>query len=248
LSLPRGYNARVLQTIGIGMATICIAGTSAGIGKTAVAEMVLARLPGWHAARVRVADEMTGADAAVLADAPHRLLSPASAGEDAEARRLAAAGAQEVQVLLAQPRGLQEGLRAMLARVPAGANLLVEGNAYLWAREADVSVMVIGPGPSGKAIGRVRPSTRELFAKVAIWAWNTRSESDMAGFFDFPLALARMGFKEAVSNRAEYHHMNPLDASHGGNGPFIDAILRMLERRQVRRDSDDFLRRAGFNT
>ncbi|MBE3134484.1 MAG: hypothetical protein IMZ55_13510, partial [Acidobacteria bacterium] len=177
------------------MATICIAGTSAGIGKTAVAEIVLARLPGWHAARVRVADEMTPADAALLADAPHRLLSPASAGEDAEGRRLAAASAQEVQVLLAQPRGLQEGLQAMRARVPAGANLLVEGNAYLWALEADVSVMVIGPGPSGKTIGRVRPSARELFPKIAIWAWNTRRESDMAGFFEFPLALARMGFK-----------------------------------------------------
>jgi len=196
---------------------------------------------------VRVADEMAPADEALLADAAHRLLSPASAAEDAEARRLAAAGAQGVQVLLAQPRGLQEGLRAMLARVPAGANLLVEGNAYLWAGEADVSVMVIGAGPSGSGLARVRASVRELFPKIAIWAWNTQCESDMAGFFEFPLALARMGFKAAVSNRSEYHHINPRESSHGGNGPFIDAVVNALERRQVRRDSDDFLRRAGFD-
>ena len=44
------------------MAIVCIAGTSAGIGKTAVAEFLLTRLPGWHAARVRVAEELDAAD------------------------------------------------------------------------------------------------------------------------------------------------------------------------------------------
>ncbi|MBM4018583.1 MAG: hypothetical protein FJ288_09695 [Planctomycetes bacterium] len=228
------------------MAVICIAGTQAGVGKTAVAEMLLAHLPGWSAARVRVADEMTEADAALLGDAPHRLLSAEAAGADGDARRLHAAGARQAQVLLAQPRGLEDGLAAMLSGTAAGADLLVEGNAFLWARQADVAVMVIGPGPSGSGVGRVRASARELLGKIAIWAWNARAGTDMSGFFEFPLALARMGFKGAVSNRSEFHHVNPLDAAHAGNAPFIAAVGQALERCRARRESDDFLRRAGF--
>ena len=51
------------------MAVICIAGIAPGIGKTAVAELVLRELGGrprwgWHAARVRMADEIPEAEVA----------------------------------------------------------------------------------------------------------------------------------------------------------------------------------------
>jgi hypothetical protein len=229
------------------MAVICIAGVAAGIGKTAVAEFLLARLAGWHVARVRVADEMTDADTALLADAPHRLLSAAQVGADAEGRRFLAAGAGQTHVLLAQPRGLAEGLRALRALVPANANLLVEGNAYLWARQADLAVMVIGPGPSGKGLARVRASVREIFKKIDIWAWNTRRDPLAEGFFDFPMDLGRMGLGAGISNRADYHHVNPRDQAHAGNGPFAQAVRAALERKRWRAGSDEFLRKAGFD-
>ena len=229
------------------MAIICLAGTAPGIGKTAVAELILARLPGWHAARVRVADEVTGADAALLADADYRILSAETAAKDAEGRRLLAAGAHGATVLLAQPRGLAEGMKAMLRQVPDGAHLLVEGNAYLWAHDADVSLMVIGPGPSGKGMARAKASVRELFRKIHIWVWNARTDPKAEGFFEFPMALAKMGFKETVSNKADYHHANPLEAGHSGNAPFADAVVQALERSHWRPESDEFLRRAGFD-
>jgi hypothetical protein len=229
------------------MAIVCIAGTSPGIGKTSVAEMLLARLPGWHAARVRVADEITGNDAAILGDAEYRLISGEAAANDAETHRLLAAGAHGASVLLAQARGLAEGLKAMLAQAPAGAHILVEGNAYLWACDADVSVMVIGPGPSGKGMARARPSVRELFRKVNIWVWNARTDPKAEGFFEFPMALAKMGFVETVSNKADYHHVNPYKAGDSGNAPFTDAVVQALERNRWRPESDEFLRRAGFD-
>ena len=229
------------------MAIVCIAGTSPGIGKTSVAELLLAHLPGWHAARVRVADEIAGADAALLADADFRLVSSAPAVLDAERERFLAAGAHGAAVLLARPRGLAEGLKAMLAHVPAGAHLLVEGNAYLWARDADVSIMVIGPGPSGKGMARAKNSVRELFRKVNIWVWNARTDPKAEGFFEFPMALAKMGFTETVSNKADYHHANPYKAGDSGNTPFTDAVVQALERSRWRPESDEFLRRAGFD-
>ena len=230
------------------MAVVCIAGTSQGIGKTAVAELLLSHLPGWSVARVRVADEISPSDAAILGDMGNMLVPAAAVEADAEMARLLASGAREAAILLAQPRELADGLRAMFGRLPHEANVLVEGNAYLWAAAADVTVMVIGPGPSGKGLGRVRQSARELFGKVSIWAWNTRAESGDEGFFDFPLDLARMGFRETVSNRADYHHVNPRDGGHSGNAPFVEAVRQRLERSQWRRGSDEFLRRVGFDT
>jgi len=229
------------------MAVVCIAGTSQGIGKTAVAELLLAHLPGWSVARVRVADEISPSDAALLGDAAHMLLPAAAVEADAEMARLLATGARDAAILLAQPRGLADGLRAMFGRMPHDANVLVEGNAYLWAGAADVAVMVIGPGPSGKGLGRVRQSARELFPKVNVWAWNTRADPGNEGFFDFPQDLARMGFRETVSNRADYHHVNPRDGGHAGNVPFVEAVRGQLERGHWRRGSDEFLRRAGFD-
>jgi len=142
---------------------------------------------------------------------------------------------------------LAAGLKALLGRLPPRADLLVEGNAFLWAREADVAVMVIGPGPAGRGLVRVRPAVRELFRKVGIWAWNTRRDPYDEGFFEFPQALARMGFLASVSNRAEFHHVNPHEAGHAGNGPFVETVRAVLDRHRWRAGSDEFLRRAGFD-
>jgi hypothetical protein len=213
------------------MAVVCIAGTSEGIGKTAVAELILGAFPGWHAARVRVADELSKADTARLGKATHVILPPSAVSGDAEAARLLAAGAREAAVLLAQPRGLADGVDALAAGLPSGAHLLVEGNAYLWARTADVSIMVLGPGPSGKGLARVRPSVRELFQKIDIWTWNTRGSPGDEGFFDFPMTLAHMGMGRIVSNQADFHHVNPRESAHSGNEPFLACVRETLERK-----------------
>ncbi len=107
--------------------------------------------------------------------------------------------------------------------------------------------MVIGPGPSGKGLGRVKASVRELFQKIDIWAWNTRTDPASEGFFDFPLALAAMGFKEHVSNKADYHHISPLRAGDPSNASFMACVRQTLERKHWRPGADEFLRKAGFD-
>jgi NAD(P)-dependent dehydrogenase (short-subunit alcohol dehydrogenase family) len=97
------------------MAIVCIAGVGRGIGKTAVAEFLLARLEGWHAARVRVADEIPQADAARIGDEGFLLVSEC---DDSEVRRLRGAGAMSAAVLLAEPRGLEAGLDTLLTALP----------------------------------------------------------------------------------------------------------------------------------
>ena len=229
------------------MAIVCIAGISAGIGKTSVAEALLRARPGLSVARVRVAGEVGESDAALLADADHRIVTRTVADGDAEVSRLLAAGASAATVLLAQPRGLADGIKAMLARLPANADLLIEGNAYLWAGEADVAIMVLGPGPSGRGIGRVQPSVSELFGKIDIWAWNTRRDPSAEGFFDFPRELGRMGYARAITNRSDFLPINPLDASHEGVVALNDSLGRAMERRRWHRESDEFLRKVGFD-
>ena len=227
------------------MAIFCIAGVARGIGKTAVAELLLTRLEGWHAARIRVADEIPDADAARIGDEGFFLVSEC---DDAETRRLRDAGAGAAAVLLAEPRGLEAGLDALLAALPRGANILVEGNAFLWARRADLAVMVIGPGPSGKGLAPVRPSTRELFGKIDLWTWNTRGDPAAEGFFEFPQALVRMGFRGGVTNQADSHHVNPRETGHAGTRAFLKAMRRRIDRIGIRCESDAFLRRIGFDT
>jgi len=229
------------------MATICIAGVAPGIGKTAVAEMLLANLDGWHAVRVRVADEIPDVHAPHLAEAGFALLRyPDETGPDAELARLAQAGAVEVRTLMAEPRGLAAGIDTLARAIPVGRHLLLEGNAYLWGADADVAVMVLGPGPTGKGLVRVRPSVRELFGKIDVWVWSTRTEPAAEGFFEFPQALARMGFARAVTNAADFHHVSPGRPDDAGREAFLEALRRRLEAAWVRHGSDAFLRRIGF--
>jgi hypothetical protein len=227
------------------MAIVSIAGVTRGIGKTAVAEFLLGRFEGWHAARVRVADEIPETIAAQIGDEGYLLVAEA---DDAEARRLLDAGAVSAAVLLAKPRGLEAGLDALLAALPQDANVLIEGNAFLWARRADFALMVIGPGPSGKGLAPVRPATRELFGKIDLWTWNTRGDPAAEGFFEFPQALVRMGFRGSVSNRADFHHINPRARDHSGNRTFLDTLRRHIQHLGIWRESDAFLRRIGFDT
>ncbi|HUU11803.1 MAG TPA: hypothetical protein VM431_14855 [Phycisphaerae bacterium] len=229
------------------MAVICIAGISPGIGKTSVAELLLGELEGWHVARVRVADEIGEVDAERLAETGHLLLThPADTPGDAELDRLAGAAGRGASVLVAEPRGLAEGLAALRRGVPQDANLLIEGNAFLWADDADLAIMVLGPGRSGKGLAPVRPSVRELFAKIGVWVWNTRTNPADEGFFEFPQTLARMGYHRVVSNRADFHHVSPKAASADENAQFLDAVRERLEGAWWRRGSDEFLRRIGF--
>jgi len=239
------------------MAIVCIAGVARGIGKTAVAEFLLARLgeesaavqknrrATWHAARIRVADEIPQADAARIGDEGFLLVSEC---DDAEVRRLRGAGAMSAAVLLAEPRGLEAGLDTLLTALPRGANILVEGNAFLWARRTDLAVMVIGPGPSGKGLAPVRPATRELFGKIDLWTWNTRGDPAAEGFFEFPQALVRMGFRGGVTNLADFHHVNPVRSDAPANAEFLAAMHDRLRCLTVRRESNAFLRRIGFDT
>jgi len=229
------------------MAVICIAGVAPGIGKTAVAEMLLGHLSGWHVVRVRVAEEIGEADAARLGEAGHTLLlHPEETDDDAELDRLLKAGAASARVLLAEPRGLAAGLADLDGALPQDGNLLAEGNAYLWAAEADLAVMVVGPGPSGKGLGRVRRSIRELLGNIDVWVWNTRTDPTAEGFFDFPLALGRMGFGPAVTNRADFHPVNPTRPDDPAGRALLDAVRARLEKEWVRRGSAAFLRRIGF--
>ena len=215
------------------MAIVCIAGVAPGIGKTTVAELLLAQVRGWSVARVRVADEIGPAEAAMLAGEDYRLVRQSQVpAEEPEISRLLASGAAAACILLAEARGLDAGLRAMLAPMAPGHNLLVEGNAFLWAHDADIAVMVLGPGPSGKGLARVRPAVREIFPKVDIWAWNSRTDPHAEGFFEFPQALARMGLPATVSNRADFHLVNPREAGHQGNAAFLDCVRERLQRRQ----------------
>lgn len=230
------------------MAILCVAGSAPGIGKTSVAAFLLAHLAGWHAARVRVADEIPDAHTAGVAEKGWLLVAePAEMEGDAEADRFLAAGAAGVLTLSAEPRGLDAGLERLLARLPADANLLVEGNAFLWARDADLAVMVVGPGPSGKGLPPVRPATRDLFHKIHVWAWNTRGQPTREGFFDFPPALGlRMGGR-SLNTRADFHHVDPSRPDHEGNAPFLESVERRVGGPWWRRESDEFLRRIGFD-
>jgi len=211
------------------MAIVCIAGVARGIGKTAVAEFLLPQLKGWAVARVRVADELGEAGAALLAGEDYRVLPLSEPpGDDPEMVRLMAAAAGTASVLVAEPRGLDTGIRAMLRTPASGQNLLVEGNAFLWAGEADLAVMVLGPGPSGKGLARVRPSVREIFPKIDVWAWNSRTDPHTEGFFEFPQALARMGFRETVSNRADFHLVRPREPADKDSAAFLHCVQDRL--------------------
>jgi hypothetical protein len=226
------------------MAVLSIVGVARGIGKTSVAEMLLSRLTSWHAARVRVADEVPEERLSLLGNRGYALLTAPGGEEDPthEMRRLTDAGAKTAAELLAEPLGLREGLKALRRTFPPDADLLIEGNAFLWGDHADLAVMVVGPGESGRGLAPVRASVRELIPRIDLWVWNTRGRPGDEGFFDFPQAFARGGFRRTVSNAADFHHVNPEDDTHGGNAEFLEALAERLERLGVGPGSVECLR------
>jgi molybdopterin-guanine dinucleotide biosynthesis protein len=178
------------------MKTICIAGTASGVGKTAVAEMLLRSLEGWSAAKISVGHVATQHGRKVrethglkgkpfeIVTSPDLLNQPGS-----DTARFLAAGARRVIWVRTQRRAIGAAVRELLRRLRPRENILVEGNSFARAARPAVTILVAAAGrremkASARAILRMvdivllkaeRGDTAQVVAR-AVKRWKARAK------------------------------------------------------------------------
>jgi hypothetical protein len=156
--------------------TICVAGGASRAGKTAFAERLLARLPGWSACKVTTCLERAGEpcprgrgdECGVCGrlERPYEIDEEAEAGTAAakDTGRLRAAGAARVLWVRTRPAALTAAVRRALEMLGEAPGVLLEGNHVLEVLDPDVAVMVRAEGSAMKASARVVEDKVDIFA------------------------------------------------------------------------------------
>ena len=148
------------------MKTICVAGTASGVGKTAVAEMLLRVLKGWTAAKVTPLHAgPCPRGKPCKCESPLGIVTRGAilAQPGTDTARYMAAGAKRVFWVCSPRRTMGSALRRMLRRLRPNENLLVEGNSFARAARPDVTILVAAAGRR-----EMKASARAMLRKVDI--------------------------------------------------------------------------------
>ncbi|MEW6009103.1 MAG: hypothetical protein AB1629_05685 [Candidatus Omnitrophota bacterium] len=149
------------------MKIITVSGAASGVGKTALAEILLKNLRGWSAIKVTVlhkgacplnrdceACEKIDSKFSILSD--RRIIE--KKGKDTQ--RLKQAGAVDVFWLRAKPEGLKEGLAKLISRLKARRGLIIEGTSVLKYLNPDVAIFLM------KKNSILKDSAKEVLKKI----------------------------------------------------------------------------------
>jgi molybdopterin-guanine dinucleotide biosynthesis protein len=120
--------------------TICVAGTSSGVGKTSVVEMLLRVLKGWSAAKISAGHTQSSKPFGIVTRSAV-LKEPGT-----DTARFLAAGAKRVFWVWCRRSAAKAAVRELLRRLRLGENILVEGNSFARATRPNVTVMVARVG------------------------------------------------------------------------------------------------------
>jgi hypothetical protein len=161
------------------MKTICIAGATSGLGKTALAVALLSRLHGWSACKVttclggnrhrcpRGHAETCGVCSSLSRDYEIVEEKGEASDRDKDTGRLAAAGARRVLWVKSKPEFLPDALGKALGMLGRSRGILIEGNHALTVVDPDVAVMILPAGVKMKKSARAVLDKIDIFARAA---------------------------------------------------------------------------------
>ena len=198
------------------MRIISITGTASGVGKKTVARFLLQHLEDFSALKISTNHEgncprHSDCDVCETMKRPYTItidpLQINQAGKDTALFKNA--GARKVVWLQAHSEYLKTGIKEALTYFSKNDSLLVEGNSFLHAHDADIGILVTTPREA-----KIKRSTRQIVSKIDLAVINKYTD-------DNP--------DDIIKTQERLHHIiNLLQEDYTPNEVFLNHMKEMI--------------------
>ena len=206
------------------MRIISITGTASGVGKTTVARFLLQHLEDFSALKITTKHEgncprHSDCDVCETMKRPYTItidpLQINQAGKDTALFKNA--GARKVVWLQAHSEYLKTGIKEALTYFNKNDSLLVEGNSFLHAHDADIGILVTTPREA-----KIKRSTRQIVSKIDLAVINKYTDDNPDDVIKTQERLHQIGCHAPV------HIINLLQKDYTPNEVFLNHMKEMI--------------------
>ena len=206
------------------MRIISITGTASGVGKTTVARFLLQHLEDFSALKITTKHEgncprHSDCDVCETMKRPYTItidpLQINQAGKDTALFKNA--GARKVVWLQAHSEYLKTGIKEALTYFSKNDSLLVEGNSFLHAHDADIGILVTTPREA-----KIKRSTRQIVSKIDLAVINKYTDDNPDDVIKTQERLHQIGCHAPV------HIINLLQKDYTPNEVFLNHMKEMI--------------------
>ena len=206
------------------MRIISITGTASGVGKTTVARFLLQHLEDFSALKITTKHEgncprHSDCDVCETMKRPYTItidpLQINQAGKDTALFKNA--GARKVVWLQAHSEYLKTGIKEALTYFNKNDSLLVEGNSFLHAHDADIGILVTTPREA-----KIKRSTRRIVSKIDLAVINKYTDDNLDDVIKTQERLHQIGCHAPV------HIINLLQEDYTPNEVFLNHMKEMI--------------------
>jgi len=209
------------------MRIISITGTASGVGKTTVARFLLRHLEDFSALKITTKHEgscprHSDCDVCDTMKHPYTITTDPlhinQAGKDTALFKNA--GAQKVVWLQTHSEHLRKGIEEALTHFNKNDSILIEGNSFLHAHDADVGILVATPRES-----KIKRSTRQIISKIDLAVINKYADDQVD---DVAKARERL---HMIGCYAPVFVISPLQKNYNPNKVFLNHIKETIGQR-----------------
>jgi len=206
------------------MRIISITGTASGVGKTTVARFLLQHLEDFSALKITTKHEgncprHSTCDVCETMKHPYTItIDPLQINQSGKDTALFKnAGARKVVWLQTHSEYLKTGIEEALTYFNKNDSILVEGNSFLHAYDADLSILVTTPREA-----KIKRSTRQIVSKIDLAVINKYADDNTDDIMKTQERLHEIGCYAPV------HIINPLQENYPPNEVFLTHIKEMI--------------------
>lgn len=206
------------------MRIISITGTASGVGKTAVVRFLLKNLEDFSALKITTKHEgncprHSDCDVCETMKRPYTITTelPQINQTGKDTALFKSAGARKVVWLQAHSEHLKRGIEEALTHFNKNDSVLIEGNSFLHAHDADISILVITPRET-----KIKRSTREIVSRIDLAVINIYADDNPDDILKTRERLHQIGCYAPV------HVVNPLQDNYTPNEVFLCHMKEML--------------------
>ncbi|MDN3514099.1 MAG: hypothetical protein NG747_06835 [Candidatus Brocadia sp.] len=206
------------------MRIISITGTASGVGKTTVVRYLLKHLEDFSALKITTKHEgncprHSDCDVCETMERPYIItVDPVRINQSGKDTALFKnAGAQKVVWLQAHSKYLKMGIEEALTYFDKNDSIIVEGNSFLHAYDADLSILVATPRET-----KIKRSTRQIVSKIDLAVINRYEDDDANDVVKTQERLHQIGCYAPV------HIISPLQDNYPPNKLFLNHIKEMI--------------------
>ncbi len=206
------------------MRIISITGTASGVGKTTVARFLLQYLEDFSALKITTKHEgscprHTDCTVCETMKRPYTItIDPLQINQSGKDTALFKnAGARKVVWLQTHSEYLNVGITEALTYFCKNDSIIVEGNSFLHAHDADLSILVATPRET-----KIKRSTKQIVSKIDLAVINKYADDNTG---DIVKTLERL---HQIGCYAPVHIISPLQEDYPPNKVFLKHVKEMI--------------------